>query len=46
MKPDPESKRGEYSFDWKTDRSWRNTCRVFVLGLADGTSHNLAFHFR
>jgi len=32
-------------FDWKVSASWKNTCRVFVLGLVDGTTHNLAFHF-
>ena len=33
-------------FDWKVSASWKDTCRVFVLGLADGTTHNLAFHFK
>ena len=35
----------EYTFKWNVDKSWKNTCRVFVLGLSDGSTHNLAFHF-
>ena len=34
----------EYVFNWNVDKSWKNTCRVFVLGLTDGTTHNVAFH--
>ena len=32
-------------FKWNVDKSWKNTCRVFVLGLTDGTTHNVAFSF-
>jgi hypothetical protein len=35
----------EYTFKWNIDKSWKNTCRVFVLGLIDGSTHNLAFRF-
>ncbi len=35
----------EYTFKWNIDKSWKNTCRVFVLGLSDGSTHNLAFRF-
>ena len=35
----------EYVFKWNVDKSWKSTCRVFVLGLADGTTHNVAFSF-
>ena len=35
----------EYLFRWNVDKSWKNTCRVFVLGLSDGSTHNLAFMF-
>ena len=42
-----DARSDAYSFDWKVDKAaWRNTCRVFVLGLADGSTHNVAFHFR
>ena len=34
----------EYTFKWNIDKSW-NTCRVFVLELSDGSTHNLAFRF-
>jgi len=40
-----DARHNEYSFDWKVDKSWKGTCRVFVLGLADGTTHNVAFQF-
>ena len=36
----------EYAFLWKTDKAWEGTCRVFVLGLADGSTHNVEFHFK
>jgi len=36
----------EYSLQWKTDKNWKNTCRVFVLGLRDGTNIALAFQFK
>jgi hypothetical protein len=35
----------EYTFKWNVDKSWKNTCRVFVLGLNDGSTHNVAFRF-
>jgi hypothetical protein len=35
----------EYTFKWNVDKSWKNTCRVFVLGLSDGSTHNVAFRF-
>jgi len=41
-----DSGSNEYTFDWKASAAWKNTCRVFVLGLADGTTHNVAFHFK
>jgi hypothetical protein len=41
-----DARSDHYIFDWKVSSSWKNTCRVFVLGLADGTTHNLAFHFK
>ena len=31
--------RDEYVFEWKTDKSWAGTCREFVLGLRDGSTH-------
>jgi methionine-rich copper-binding protein CopC len=34
-----------YSFQWKTDKAWDDTCRVFVVGLKDGTNLKVAFQF-
>ena len=36
----------EYVFAWKTDKAWAGTCRVFVLGLRDGTIHTVTFQFK
>lgn len=41
-----DGSRDEYIFLWKTDKSWGDTCRVFVLGLADGTTHDIVVHFQ
>ena len=35
-----------YTFVWKTSRSWKHTCRVFVLTLDDGQTQAIAFRFR
>jgi hypothetical protein len=37
---------GEYSYLWRTERSWANTCRQLVLELADGSFHRATFKFR
>jgi len=29
---------GNYTYVWKTSKTWKNTCRMFVLRLADGTA--------
>jgi len=36
----------EYTYVWKTDKSWSGTCRQLTLTLADGTSHQASFQFR
>jgi predicted extracellular nuclease len=38
--------RDEYVFEWKSSKAWANSCRVFVLGLADGTDRTIAFRFK
>jgi hypothetical protein len=38
--------RDEYTFGWKTDKSWAGTCRVLVLGLRDGSSHTITIEFK
>ncbi len=30
---------GQYTYVWKTDKSWSGTCRTFELTLNDGSSH-------
>jgi hypothetical protein len=36
---------GVYTYTWKTDRAWANTCRVFTIQLVDGQSYTLNFRF-
>jgi hypothetical protein len=35
-----------YSFNWKTDKAWANSCRVLVLGLKDGQNLSVSFEFK
>jgi photosystem II stability/assembly factor-like uncharacterized protein len=37
---------GQYSYVWKTDKSWGGTCRQVNVKLTDGTSHTANFSFR
>jgi hypothetical protein len=37
---------GLYQYAWKTDKAWADTCRTFVLGLADGTKHYVDVQFK
>ncbi|MDT7787922.1 MAG: beta-glucosidase, partial [Pseudonocardiales bacterium] len=37
--------RDEYSYVWKTDRSWAGGSREFTLTLTDGTTHTARFAF-
>lgn len=34
-----------YSFNWKTNKAWANTCRQLVITLTDGTTHRANFMF-
>ena len=36
---------GLYQFNWKTDKGWKNTCRVFTVELIDNTTHTAYFQF-
>jgi predicted extracellular nuclease/methionine-rich copper-binding protein CopC len=36
---------GIYTYNWKTEKSWANTCRRFVLKLTDGSLHYLDVQF-
>jgi len=37
---------GQYSYIWKTDKSWAGSCRQLVVRLVDGTEHIAGFQFR
>jgi alpha-tubulin suppressor-like RCC1 family protein len=37
---------GQYSYTWKTDKAWANTCRQLIVKLADGTNHFANFKFK
>jgi hypothetical protein len=41
-----DSQTDEYTYVWKTERSWSGQCRTFVLKLDDGTQHTASFQFR
>jgi hypothetical protein len=36
----------QYNYVWKTDRSWKGTCRRLTVKLNDGTSHTADFKFK
>jgi hypothetical protein len=36
----------QYNYVWKTDDAWANTCRVLIVKLRDGTSHEAKFKFK
>lgn len=36
----------QYTYVWKTDKFWANTCRTFVLKLNDGSYHRVDFKFK
>jgi hypothetical protein len=37
---------GIYTFEWNTNKDWKNTCRMLSLTLADGTTHTALFKFK
>ena len=36
----------QYSYIWKTNRSWRGTCRILVVKLSDNSQHLAKFRFK
>jgi uncharacterized repeat protein (TIGR01451 family) len=36
----------QYNYVWKTDNSWKNTCRQLSVTLNDGTTHTALFKFK
>jgi len=41
-----DSSTGQYTYVWKTEKTWAGTCRLLVVQLVDGTTHQAAFGFR
>jgi Tol biopolymer transport system component len=41
-----EAATGEYSYVWKTEKSWAGTCRQLAVKLDDGTVHRASFTFK
>ena len=37
---------GTYTYNWKTEKAWAGTCRVFVIQLTDGSTHIAYFKFK
>ena len=37
---------GQYTYTWKTDKSWTSSCRRLTVRLIDGTTHTADFSFR
>ncbi|HEX8282295.1 MAG TPA: PxKF domain-containing protein [Pyrinomonadaceae bacterium] len=37
---------GVYTYNWKTEKSWAGTCRVFTIVLTDGSTHTAYFKFK
>ena len=37
---------GQYTYVWKTNKAWANTCRQLVVQLNDNTSHVAYFNFK
>jgi PKD repeat protein len=37
---------GQYTYVWKTDKAWANTCRTLVVNLNDGMSYKANFKFK
>ena len=40
-----DSGSGQYTYIWKTEKTWANTCRQFVLRLKDGSAQRANFKF-
>lgn len=37
---------GRYTYVWKTDKAWSDTCRELVMKLGDSTIHRASFEFK
>jgi len=41
-----DSTSNQYKYTWKTDSTWKNTCRQLTVTLRDGTVHVAKFKFK
>jgi len=41
-----DANRDRYTYVWKTEKAWANTCRQLLLQLNDGTLHQANFRFK
>ncbi|WLQ06104.1 PxKF domain-containing protein [Arthrobacter oryzae] len=41
-----DAAQGVYTYVWKTEKAWANSCRMFKLTLKDGSSHTALFKYR
>jgi len=41
-----DSATDRYKYTWKTESSWKNTCRLLTVTLRDGTVHTAKFKFK
>ena len=41
-----DSTSNQYKYTWKTENSWKNTCRQLTVTLRDGTLHVAKFKFK
>jgi hypothetical protein len=37
---------GVYTFEWNTNKDWKNTCRMLSVSLDDGTTHTALFKLK
>ena len=35
-----------YTYYWKTDGTWKGTCRALAIKLYDGSEHRVCFQFK
>jgi hypothetical protein len=40
------AKKGTYTFGWKTDKKWKNTCRELTLTFGDGSSVSVLYRLK
>jgi hypothetical protein len=36
----------QYSYNWKTDKGWKGTCRQLIIQFDDGSEYSALFQFK